>query len=578
MSNDICLNVGRSSNALNSGGEILVSSPPPYSTEYENYDFANTNPAHLQWSPEHQQSNEDSGQLASLQLKVITSITDPWQSTPFDCSCVLENRFLLLGYKEGVQLIDLDNSQLKPQIIIWTRVRQIRVIETCRIILMLTDRHKQIRCYSYDAILKLIYGVLSLDWSTRRDKAHDVPSLKDWQQVATKSALNTLPEEEEDVPISSINSFSLSLKERLARKQKEKMPVNKQSCFLVDQPALSKPYYVCDNLILQEFYYKLSDSKESIDIQIYQTSSYLFAAVLHRDKIVLWQKKRDHPLRHFYKFKVFWIPTEAKSIAFADDRTTLRHIIVVFTTEATSIELRDSKVQSVAIDSTLRRVYEATWIKEQFEHHLVQPRQFNPNSNSISLSESYNLPYPSLPASVSIPPIQWTLMQQLPFYPDDLPPTTLTTDYSIPPSYTTVITALPTSAPPDPVALPSAAAPQLFFATFSKQSFIIDITGNLYSTQVYRWTEAPNHIEFIQLDMNINRWYAVGFGPTTVEVLGMKTGKLIQKVMHGASVKFLGRWNETVIEEDKKTRVRFKSLVWSCAAKERSHVYMLWNQ
>ncbi|CAO3678709.1 unnamed protein product [Rhizopus microsporus] len=517
-------------------------------------------------------------QLASLQLKVITSITDPWQSTPFDCSCVLENRFLLLGYKEGVQLIDLDNSQLKPQIIIWIRVRQIRVIETCRIILMLTDRHKQIRCYSYDAILKLIYGVLSLDWSTRRDKAYDVPSLKDWQQVATKSALNTLPEEEDDVPISNINSFSLSLKERLAKKQKEKVPVNKQSCFLVDQPALSKPYYVCDNLILQEFYYKLSDSKESIDIQIYQTSSYLFVAVLHRDKIVLWQKKRDHPLRHFYKFKVFWIPTEAKSIAFADDRTTLRHIIVVFTTEATSIELRDSKVQSVAIDSTLRRVYEATWVREQFEHHLVQPRQFNPNSNSISLSESCNLPYPSLPASVSIPPIQWTLMQQLPFYPDDLPPTTLTTDYSIPPSYTTVITALPTSAPPDPVALPSAAAPQLFFATFSKQSFIIDITGNLYSTQVYRWTEAPNHIEFIQLDMNINRWYAVGFGPTTVEVLGMKTGKLIQKVMHGASVKFLGRWNETVIGEDKKTRIRFKSLVWSCAAKERSHVYMLWNQ
>lgn len=494
---------------------------------------------------------------------------------------MLEDRFLLLAYREGIQLVDLADKTAKPHIIMWTRIRQIRVIESCRIILMLADKSKPVRCYSYDAILRLIYSVLSLDWSTRRDKMFDVPSLKDWQQVASKSAMNTTPdgEEEEEVPVSAINGLGLAFKERLAKKQKEKVPVDKQACFVVDQPALTKPYYVCDKLIPQEFYYKLSDSKEALDIQSYQTSAYLFVAILHRDKIVLWQRRRDHPLRHFYRFKVFWIPAEAKSISFADDRNTLRHIITVFTSDATSIELRDCKVQTINIDPTLRRIYESTWIREQYEHQLVSPnspvsiptKEANPALNENSML------YPTLPASVSVPPIQWTSILQLPFYPDNLPPTTLTTEYSIPPSYATVITTLPTSAPPDPVALPSASAPQLFFATLSKQSFIIDITGSLYSTQVFCWSESPTHVEFIQLDVDTNQWYAVGFGPATVEIMDMKTGKVLQKVMHGVPVKFLGQWNESIVEgsSSKKTKARFKSLIWSCAAKDRSHVYML---
>ncbi|KAI8060652.1 uncharacterized protein B0P05DRAFT_477826 [Gilbertella persicaria] len=378
--------------------------------------------------------------------------------------------------------------------------------------------------------------------------------------------------------MSNSNGFALNLKERLVKKKEEKMPSKQIS--LVDQLTLSgitKLFYVCNDIILQDFYYKLSESKDALDIQTYQTSTYVFAAIRHRDKIVLWQRKRDHPLRPFYRLKVFWIPTEAKSIAFADDRSTLRHILAVFSSEATAIELRDSKVQSVPIDPTLERIYQTTWIRDQYEHQLGSPK--SPINSPIPQSlNNNNEPYPTLPASLSVPPIQWTSLIQLPFYPDSLPATMLTTDYSIPPSYATVITSLSSAAPPDPVALPSTDLPQLFFATLSKQSYIIDLSGALFSTQVYRWTEAPVHIEFIQIDPNTNDWYVVGFGTETVEVLQIKTGQSIQSVMRGVPVKFLGRWDVPVPREDNKRKPKhvFHALFWSsCASSERVHVYML---
>ncbi|CAO3693774.1 unnamed protein product [Rhizopus stolonifer] len=487
---------------------------PPYSTE-----------SHLVTTTPPTESNppRQSAEERSLGLKLIASSTDAWSSTPYECSCILEDRFLLLGYREGIQLIDLEQPK-QPIIILWTRVRQIHVIESCRIILMISDKSRPVRCYSYDALLKLIYSVLSLDWASR-GSPFDIPSLKDWQQVASKSALNIPPDDDhdkEEVTISAMNGLGFALKERLAKKQKEKIPVEKQGCYIVD--SLTKPFFVCDHQIPQEFHYKLPESKEALDLQFYQTSAYLFLATLHRDKIVLWQRKRDHPLRHFYRFKVFWIPAEAKSISFADDRNTLRHILTVFSTEATVIELRDCQVGTIPIDPTLRRIYERTW-REQDGTLLA-----------------------------SVPPLQWTSLLQLPFLPN-LPPTTLSTEYSIPPSYTTVINT-PHSAPPDPIALQASA--QLFLATLSAQSFVIDISGCLYSTQVFCWSEPPCHIEFIKLD----QWYAIGFGQATVEMVNMQNGKS-QKIMHGVPVKFLGRWHH--------------ALMWSCAAKQ-THVYMLRNQ
>lgn len=518
---------------------------------------------------------------------------------------------MLLAYSDSIQLIDLKNMQHKSKTMIWVRARQMVVIESCRVVLILAGRYKQVRCYSYDALLRLIYAVLGLDWSQRKEVQYDIPTHQQWEYVASQSGKAPDDDQPDDLPPPSneslgINSpnnnestsntnggstastnnspqFPLNFKERLVKKREEKIPP--KAVLSVDSQltisGLTKSYYVYHGVILQDFYYKLPDSKDALGIQTYQTSTYVFAAIRHRDKIVLWQRRRDHPLRPFFRLKVFWIPTEAKAISFADDRSTLRHIVVVFSSEATVIELRNSKVQTVPIDPTLERIYQTTWARDQYEHQLSSPRSpHSPIPNTTTMSRS-QIPqqegeaYPILPASLSVPPIQWTSLIQLPFYPDSLPATTLTTDYSIPPSYSTVVTSLPSSAP-DPVPLPSASAPQLFFATVGKQSYMIDLTGALFSTQVYRWSEVPVHIEFIQLDHTVNDWCVVGFGSETVEIIHIKTAETVQRVMHGVPVKFLGRWDESIPREGKKNKIAFKSIFWSCAANnERIHVYML---
>ncbi|KAL7322397.1 hypothetical protein PS15p_212018 [Mucor circinelloides] len=600
--------------------------PPPYSLN--DYQQQQRQASHSSLASPHPlitsnlmgQSVQQTSNVSSLQLKMITSSSDHWQSTPYECSCVLEDRFLLLGYHEGVQLLDLHNLAEKPKTIIWIRARKMVVVESCRIVLILAGRYKQVRCYSYDALLKLIYAVLHLDWDQRRDISYDVPTCQQWEHVATQTG--KVPDENATSTVvdtavldnTTTNSNAiLNFKERIAKMRDERasnttttMSANttaNQENHLILNPGLTKPYYVYKKIVLQDLYYKLPDSRDALGIQTYQTSTYVFAAIRHRDKIVLWQRKRDHPLRPFYRLKVFWIPMEARAISFADDRSTLRHIIAVFPNEATAIELRDSKVQTVPIDPTLERIYQTTWVRDQYEHQLNS--QKSPTSSPIPTSTSMptslflrhqqvsststsssdhndtinaspqSSSFPTLPASLSAPPIQWTSLVQLPFYPDSLPATTLTTEYSIPPSYSTVVTSLPSHGPPDPVALPSAAAPQLFFATLGKQSYIIDLSGSLFSTQVYRWSEVPTHIEFIQLDVNVNDWCVVGFGSETVEIIHIKTAQTVQRVMHGVPVKFLGRWDESMPRQGRKNKLAFKSIFWSCAANERIHVYML---
>lgn len=573
--------------------------PPPYSPdEYPEHPPRlpdNLNLSQLAEQTLHQ-INESSN-ISSLRLKMVASSTDSWQSTPYECCCVLEDRFLLLGYQNGIQLVDLKNPHSKPKTIIWTRARGMVVIESCRVVLILTGRYKQVRCYSYDALLRLIYAVLEIDWSKRNNLLYDVPTHREWEYVASLAGKIRDGDTCDDHPPpperctnnsnhhSTSTGFGSSFKDRRTKKEEKSASTSPKEITLVDQISLSgltKAYYLGSEVILQNLYYKFPDSKDALGIKTYQTSTYVFAAVKHRDKIVLWQRKRDHPLRPFYRLKVFWIPTETRSVSFADDRSTLRHILAVFPNEATAIELRDSKVQTVPIDPVLERIYQTTWVREQYEHQLSSPRSPNSPIPSTSIftrnqpETVANEAFPTIPSNLTAPPIQWTSLVQLPFYPDTLPATSLTTEYSIPPSYATVITSLNSSAPPDPVALPSAAAPQLFFATLSKQSYIIDLTGSLFSTQVYRWSEVPTHIEFIQLDINVNDWCVVGFGPETVEIIHVNTAQSVQRVMHGVPVKFLGRWDESVPRPGKKNKFVFKSLFWSCAtANERIHVYML---
>lgn len=432
---------------------------------------------------------------------MVSSIGSGWQDV-YETCCVLQDRFLLLGHAtQGVQLLDLATTHKRPVTILWMRVKQILALLRSRVVLMMpAGRGKRVRCYSLDSLLCLCHGVCSLPYDG------PLPSLAAWQSLGSKKTTDAIQPE----------SVRLSGRLRLVENG-------------------STPVYVCDGVVLQDYYYKLPGcSKDCISMHTYQTTAYVFVAVLQRDQqIVVWQQRLAlySPLvRH----KSYWVPTEPRAIAFADDRATLRYLVAVFPSEATVIGLRNCKVDLISVDmAKLQDLAQSAQRLDYYEqnHHLNDP-----------------------PAPL---PLQWTSLLQLPFYPDGLPATSLTTAYSNPPAYTTVMAALP-SAAPDPVAVPCTAAPQLFLATLGRQSFIIDLSGSLFSTAVYCWSQEPDQIEFVRLQ---GAWCAVGFGSSCVEIIHLSTTKRIHRIMNGVPVRYLGRSEQ--------------ALLWTCAVQHKVQLYML---
>lgn len=501
---------------------------------------------------------------------MITSESVHWPNpptSPFESCCVLEDRFMLLGHAtQGVQLMDLARSEQDRKTILWLRIRQMIVIPSCRTVLMLGGRNKRVRCYSLDGLLRLCYAVLDLDWSTRREPEYDVPSMEAWRQMT--KGVDCAPNEIQ------------STVESAAVQHQDSITTNHVT--LAGSSTLGKLRYVCNDIILEDLCYKFPDCRDVQSLHIYQTSNYVFVAVLQRDRIVVWQRPRDrHQLRPFNRLKVYWIPAEPRFVSFADDRVTLRYIAAVFPAEATIIGLRTSKVQSIPVDKKLSQLYQTNWLLEQYEQQLLSAH--GPSNSAASRARSHSLShqqstvpisvssfFPALPTS---PPanFQWTSLIQLPFYPDNIPTTSLTTNYSNPPSYDTVVTSSPTEAS-DPVALSSTVSPQLFFATFGRQSYIIDLSGALYSTLVYRWSQEPEHIEFIYLREQ-NAWFIVGFGRESIELIDFQTAEPSHRVMHGVPVRFLFRWDDKSCD--------FRALFWTCffsSQNNKACVYMLQQQ
>ncbi|KAI9312424.1 hypothetical protein BX666DRAFT_1865936 [Dichotomocladium elegans] len=325
-----------------------------------------------------------------------------------------------------------------------------------------------------------------------------------------------------------------------------------------------KHHYICDRIVLQDFCYKFQDTKDSIKMSVYETASFVFVSVMQKDKLSLWQLKRgtSNPRllsQPFTRFNDYWIPQEPRWVSFADDRSTLRFILAVFPAEATAIGIKNSKVHAVPVDK-LTALYQSTSRRLQYESNAAAAAAAAASSHTISQSVSF----PELPIDTTLAAMEWTSLIQLPFYPT-IQPSTLTEDYSIPPTYNTVVTSSPHMAA-DPVALTSTASPQLFFATLGRQSYIIDLSGRLFTTQVYVWTHEPQHIEFIELD----DWCVVGFSRNCVELLRLKTAEQVHRIMNGVAISYLGRW-----ESDTKSKVA-RAVCWSCTTpQDVTQIYML---
>ncbi|KAI8092936.1 uncharacterized protein BX664DRAFT_384435 [Halteromyces radiatus] len=509
-------------------------------------------------------------------------------TTSYYSSCVIEDRFLLLGHStDGLQVVDLKalKDQQKPKTIIWIQARQLKLLSSCGLLLVLPDRMKKVRCYSLSAIVRLCYGVLELEWTSHCTTIYPLGNLHTWWQHTSSS--------------SSSSSSSTTSTEQLDSTITSSLSTSSSKPLVTLNGSLRKRYMWENKVALEDFCYKLPNTKDAISIHLYQTSGYVFVAILQRDRILLWQQQRNQQ-RPLTLLKEFWIPAEAQTISFADDRVTLRHIVAVFPHGASLISIQNSKVKTVPIDAKLEQLYQAACFRQQYAYHgllTTTNHQNHPSSSPSSISTTRftrshstgmgtssrsDLPFVSTsssstsssssssttttlaslasssrrPLSFNAPSLQWTSLIQLPFYPDGL--ASLTMEFSIPPSYDTVMTRTPFEAT-DAVAVPSMTAPQLFFATFGCHSMIIDMNGVLFSTQVYSWPDPPDgHIAFLPL--RPNDWYAVGFAKESVNVMHM-TSATSQRIMAGVTVRYLGQSGD--------------SLIWSCIDGKSNQVYSL---
>ncbi|KAI8338113.1 hypothetical protein BC941DRAFT_424640 [Chlamydoabsidia padenii] len=561
--------------------------PPPYSSNDSVTNQGAYSPPTLET---HNASPPPTNQpdFSLLELELLETCNS---SSPYYSSCVLEERFLLLGHAtNGLQVVDLKAEQEKPpKTIIWIQARQLKAISTCGILLVLPDRTKKVRCYSMGAILRLCYGVLGLEWCKFGDLIFPLGDESLWFSANPK-----------------FNQESRTLLVANA--------VPSRSALLTLNGVLNKRYmWKKGTMVLQDYCYKFPNSKDALSMHVYSTTGYIFVAVLQRDRILLWQRQRhsssSSSSQVFSPLKEFWIPAEAQTISFADDRMTLRYIIAVFPHGASLIGIQNSKVTTVPIDNRLEQLYQVACLRQHYEFHgragtsnephgrttsaaatttsnESQPTTTTSNHNSSSGGPSLSIftrsqfnpsaisaaaatltspisPPPTSgsrrPLSFNNPTLQWTSLIQLPFYPERM--TSLTVEFSIPPSYDTVMTRTPFEAT-DPVAVPSATAPQLFLATFGCHSMIIDMNGALFTTQVYSWSEPPeSHIAFMQL--RPDDWYAVGFAKESVNVMHLVTGQS-HRVMNGVPIRFLGQ-----------SSYRGGTLTWACANGKTNQVYSL---
>ncbi|ORX59047.1 hypothetical protein DM01DRAFT_1400262 [Hesseltinella vesiculosa] len=575
--------------------------PPPYSPPPESNGLS--------------QPSQPAADFSHFQLQLWSSCASPHRLYYSACRV---DRFVLLGTNTG-EVLALDTCQpdLLPRTILWMTARQLMTLPECHLLLVLPERAKKVRCYFLPAIVRLCYGVFALPWTAQLDQErYPLPTLSSWLQhhqpkptlpsglptSVTSSALHTASHSTSSASSSTSgpapdSSTSTPASNSDTRKRKEHctLPpmafVPDSSIMLVTRNLHRKVYLWNNTVALQDYCYKLANTKDGLSLHTYQTYAFVFVATLHPNKIELWQCPSvadAMPLTHLppplAPVRAFWVPTTAQSVSFADDRATLKYLVTVFTTGAAMITMSTSQVEAIVIDQQLEQLYHQVIRQQQAGHakigytvHLVlalpappppPPHPYDPPANALpSLSTTPKLKFPrathtspfSLPLTTSsTSPLPWTSMVQLPCYPDQLPG--LTTKFSLPPSYNAVIQHTPYQSF-DPVALPSNVAPQLFLATFGAYSMIIDRSGALFSTQVYHWYEPLVHVAFVAAAGC--DWYMVGFGKSSVTLMHLLTAQS-HRLMNEQPVRFLGQHNDT--------------LYWSCQHDKLHQVYYLCNK
>ncbi|PKC11970.1 hypothetical protein RhiirA5_353612, partial [Rhizophagus irregularis] len=257
------------------------------------------------------------------------------------------------------------------------------------------------------------------------------------------------------------------------------------------------------------------------------TRTYL--AALSKQNIFLFELDYGDVTREpeFVHTRTYWLPQTPKFLQMSMHEDQLIDIIAVFHTEVICIGIEDARVREISVSEL---------------------RSSNTNNK------------PNDPENMT-----WQTFTQLPWIPT-LDPEFVSESFTIPPPYNLIINEDPSAMlNPIPVfetgnidSLDSPNAPSLFFATFGSKSMIVDSKGRPFSTIVFQWTYPLIHVEFLKPSQTGGESYIVGFGKNMVEVRSFNTGRIVENVVRGVDVVYLGRGRNN------------RDVIWGCSFNKSS--------
>ncbi|CAG8688371.1 11449_t:CDS:2, partial [Acaulospora morrowiae] len=546
---------------------IPLNPPPPFTDSvYANHnDAGSTSILENQHDQAPAYSHYPSTEGSLFELKTLGKVITTKEK--YLCGDLLDDRYFLLGSTTYLEFIDLSlpSDQQEPKKLIeFVRFKQIKVLQTERFggLLSLAGKNNHIRIYDLNSIRLLIksksaspasalhktsrfYGHVrakSMDSMSTPDTAthaqeDERPSIalkrpsvlnvslinnNSSPNLVSPSLVDTGHSAENEELSSSVNSFNRSTRMSYQHTR-----------FASHQNLLDREQR--ENLSSQWSmdYLKLPKTRMAISFTTRSGPTRTYLAILSKQNIFLFELDFGESNRgpEFVHTRTYWLPQTPKFLQMSMYEDQLLDIIAVFETDVILIGVDDARVREITIDSNLRPDIGKTLIP--------------------------------LPSFIHGTP-SWQTFEQLPWIPA-LNPELVSDNFTIPPPYSAIINEDPsTMLNPIPVFEPSdldssnSSGTSLFFATFGSRSMIVDVNGRPFSTVLFEWTYPPSHVEFMRSDKIESESYVVGFGKNMVEVRSFNTGRIVENVVRGVEVQFLGRG------------LSGKDVIWRCSSRKGS--------
>ncbi|CAG8551673.1 3877_t:CDS:2 [Dentiscutata erythropus] len=498
------------------------------------------------------------------------------------CGDILDNRYFLLGSSSGLEFIDLSlpsEQQIPERLIEAVRFKQIEILITQRYnaLIALAGKNNHIRTYNLNNLRLLIKSkqisrtpriprtprtpkspnshgrARSVDSIYEPDFISDrpyssTPSLRRSVTLETLNTTsnNTFPDADSSVPVSNASSTTLSISSNQNTSQDTNsirrnedstssltsytshtntlLTSNRRNISNQNPLSLKINSNLSTEVRNANFsaqwtldYSKLPSTKMALSFVIRSGPTRTYLTVMSKQNIFLFELDFGDVDRkpEFIHTRTYWLPQTPKFIQLCMHEDQLVDIVAVFHTEVILIGVDDARVREVSIDP-----------------------QLQPESHNI-------IPLPSFIHESS----QWQTFSQLPWIPS-LDPEFVSDNFTIPPPYDSTINADPsTMLNPIPIFETGSIDSlqytsdlhSLFFATFGTKSMIVDSKGRPFSTVVFQWTFIPLHVEFLKSTQLDGESFVVGFGKNMIEIRSINTGRIVENVVRGVDVQYLGR-------------------------------------